>query len=290
MKSTKLDVYIVAKAYSGSTLLGRDLNNHSKIFYAGELGRIPAYRKQYQYYEHDAGCMNCLIDSTECKVFSKSNIKKIGNKNPRQANELLRKITKKQVVVDGSKYVNWLNINCKDPKYLESTRVIILVKNPIDYLYSCTLRGIGPVWAEANAWRDTYFDAIRTVNRLGLTSLVVRFEDYQNNPETVLRQLCSYLRVEYQSSMLKSSSNPLHAIGGNPGAYESIVGKKALKDNASKIDQKLFDINPSRVASRLKRSKISKNTREDYAQVLSDTPMLLDIANLLGYSKKDIFG
>ena len=290
MKPKKLDVYIVAKAYSGSTILGRDLNNHSKIFYAGELGRIPQYRKDYQYYEHDAGCMNCLINNKQCKIFSDSNIKKIGKKTPRLANEYLRRVTKKQIVVDGSKYVNWLNLNCADHKYLESTRVIILAKNPMEYLISCAVRGIEPIWQEANAWRDTYYDAIRTVSRLGLSSTVVRFDEYMKNPEDILRQLCSYMGVDYHSSMLKSSGNPLHAIGGNPGAYESIVGKKALKDKASKFDQKLFDINPNRVSGRFKKTKISDSVRADFAQVLSDTPMLLEVANLLGFTNKDIFG
>lgn len=290
MKSTKLDVYIVAKAYSGSTLIGRDLNNHSKIFYAGELGRIPKYRENYNHYEYDAGCMNCLISGDSCKIFSSENIKKIGSRHPRQANELLRRVTKKPVIVDGSKYVNWLNINNEDAKYSDITKVIILVKNPIDYLYSCSIRGVGPVWKEANAWRDTYIDAIRTVNRLGLTSMVVRFEDYQKNTNTVLKQMCSYMNLEYQSSMLTKSTSPLHAIGGNPGAYESIVGKKLLKQNSKDIDQKLFDINPNRVSSRLKKTQLSKNLRDDYIQVLCDTPMLLDVANLLGYSKKEILG
>lgn len=290
MKSTKLDVYIVAKAYSGSTLIGRDLNNHSKILYAGELGRIPKYRETYDHYEYDAGCMNCLISGTSCKIFSDENIKKIGNRHPRQANELLRKITKKPVIIDGSKYVNWLNINNEELKYSDITKVIILVKNPIDYLHSCAVRGVGPVWKEANAWRDTYIDAIRTVNRLGLTSMVVRLENYQKNTESVLRQLCSYMNLEYQPSMLKDSTGPLHAIGGNPGAYESIVGKKLLKQRSKLSEQKLFDINPNRISGKLKKSKLSNSLREDYAQVLCDTPMLLDIANILGYSKKDILG
>ena len=289
MKPRKLDVYIVAKAYSGSTILGRDLNNHSKVFYAGELGRVSDYRKKYDYYQYDAECMNCLINGTSCKIFSSDNLKKIGKKHPRQANQFLRNITKKPIIVDGSKYVNWLNINCEDPKYLENTRVIILVKSPIEYLYSCSVRGVEPIWAEANAWRDTYIDAIRTVNRLGLSNIIVRFDDYQRDPQKVLKHICSYLGVDYQPSMLKSSNNPLHAIGGNPGAYESIVGKKLLKEHATNSEQKLFDINPNRINRTLKKTKISKKQRDDYLQILCDTPMLLDIANILGFSKKDIF-
>lgn len=289
MKSNKLEVYIVAKAYSGSTVLGRDLSRHSSIFYAGELGRIPAYRKKYRYYQYDAGCMHCLISGTECQIFSPANIKKLGQRTPRQAHDYLRRITGKNIIVDGSKYVDWLNINCQDIKHRQSTRVIILVKNPIDYLHSCATREVGPLWAEANAWRDTYFDAIRTVNRLGLNSMIVRFDQYMLDSQTILRQICSYLGVQYQSSMSKPSSGPLHAIGGNPGAYESIVGKKALKHQASKLDQKLFDINPNRIASKLKQTKLSKHKRQEYLQVLADTPMLLDIANILGFSTKDIY-
>jgi hypothetical protein len=289
MKTRKLDVYIVAKAYSGSTILGRDLNSHSKIFYTGELGRIPQYRKKYNYYEYDAGCMNCFIKGTNCKIFSENNLVKLGKKHPRLANEYLRRITKKPIIVDGSKYVDWLNINCEDQKYLESTRVIILVKSPIEYLYSCAVRGVGPIWQEANAWRDTYFDAIRTVNWLGLSSMVVKFDEYIRSPQTILKQICSYTGVDYQPSMLKSSNNPLHSIGGNPGAYEGIVGKRLLQQKAQNFDQKLFDINPNRVGSKLKKTKITKQQREDYMQILCDTPMLLDVANILGFGKKDIF-
>jgi len=288
MKSIQnLDCYIVGTSYTGSTILGSALNCHSQIAYIGELARIPDYQKAYTRYKYTAGCMQCLIEGNDCSLFSSKKLALLGTKTPSESIAYLRKQIRKPIVVDGSKYVDWLRISCKNHKRIQDVRVVILVKSPQDYLKSCLARDIEPLWAEANAWRDTYFDAIRTVNRLGLSSLVVRYEDYMRDPERVLQQICSYMGVSFEKQMLEPHNTKLHAIGGNPGAYVESIDKKVFSQRANTLGQKEFDINPVRLKSKLF-TKLQKSRQgQKVRQIAFETPGLIDVATQLGYTYKD---
>ncbi|MBA3679196.1 hypothetical protein H0W80_03340 [Candidatus Saccharibacteria bacterium] len=284
-KSDKLTVYIVGTAYSGSTLIGSALNSHSRMLYVGEINRIPAYIKQYNHSKHPASCTNCLITDQQCKIFSEKNIQKIGNMSPIKTFDYIRKITQKPIVIDGSKLIDWLRVSTsKDLS--DQTKVIILTKNPVSYLQSCKQRGIEPLWAEANAWRDTYFDAMRTCSRLGLPCLVVRLEDFLRAPERVLRQVCGFVGEGFEKRMLEAKM-PLHAIGGNPGAYLGYVDKKILVNRYEEMGQKEFDINPMRLKTKLVSKLQSRKNLRAIQNLTLETPGLIDIATQLGYVYSD---
>jgi len=284
-KSDKQTIYIVGTAYSGSTLIGAALNTHSRMAYVGEINRMPGYIKQYHQSKHPVGCMNCLITGQQCKIFSNKNIQKMGNSLPVKTFDQIRKITQKPIVVDGSKFIDWLRVGV-NKDYSNQTKVIILTKNPVSYLKSCSQRGIEPLWGEANAWCDTYFDAIRTCNRLGLPSLVVRLEDFSEAPERVLQHICGFVGVGYEKRMLEAKS-PLHAIGGNPGAYMNTIDKKILVNRYEERGQKEFDINPMRLKTKLVSKLQSRKNLRAIQNLTLETPGLIDIATQLGYVYSD---
>ncbi len=288
MKSTQnVDCYIVGTSYTGSTILGAALNSHPQMAYIGEFARIPAYQKTYGHNKFPAGCLHCLIENKECELFSEKKLTQLGSNSPSESIDYLRKRIKKPIIIDGSKYVEWLKISCKDHKRIQDVRVIILTKRPHDYLKSCLSRDIEPLWAEANAWRDTYFDAMRTVNRLGVSSLVVHCEDYIEEPAKVLQQICAYLGVGYDKRMLEPSKAQLHAIGGNPGAYMGSFDKKVLSERANTIGQKEFDINPARLKSKILTKLQKVRQSQKLRQIAFETPGLIDVATQLGYTYKD---
>lgn len=282
MKSMhQINGFIVGTSYTGSTLLGAALNVHSDIAYVGELARIPAYQEKYGHYEYTGSCMQCFIDGDDCALFADAELARLGQRTPAQSLDAIRKKTTKSIVIDGSKYVDWLRIVQADSSV--EPRVIILAKSPVEYLKSCQSRGIEPLWAEANAWRDTYVDVLRTTSRLGIPSLVVRYMDYVDRPEQVLRRICGFMGVRFEKRMLEPQSRPLHAIGGNPGAYLNKASKKLILQKAKEVGQKEFDINPLRLQTKL----FSKLRHKDFRQIAFETPGLVDIASQLGYLYKD---
>jgi len=286
-KYSKQDCYILGTAYCGSTLLGASLNQHPLVAYVGELSRSSGFVDRFSLDNTPAECMECLISQKKCTFISEKFIAKTTYMTPSDAHNSLRKVFKKPIVVDGSKHPAWLRI-----AHFENTsteiKVIILSRSPSSYLKSCLSRGIEPLWAEANAWRDNYLDALRTVNQLGLSCKVVRHEDFIKNPLETLQGICQYLGVKFTKNVFNTSAFELHAFGGNPGAYLESGNKKAITEYASSHDQKDFDINPARLKTTLfaKAQKQRQLTR--LRQIAFESPGLVDTASLLGYKYNDL--
>lgn len=281
------NILLIGTPYSGSTALGRDLNLLKDIYYAGELSRLPQLRAKYGHYNYDAECMACYLSGVKCPVFNSKNNAKICAYGPAHALNTLRKLSGQQVVVDSSKYVDWLNIYEAENNKKVITKVLIVVKNPLHYLQSCDVRGIGQLWQEANAWRDTYFDAYRAINRFGIPSMIVRNEDYKKGKSILLKRVTDFLNLENTVE-----TKPHHAVGGNAGAYKEDLGKKILKKKFieigdKKLAQEKLALNPNIVSRVGNLDILTSRKKYKYSEILHNTPMLLDIANLLGYQAKD---
>lgn len=231
--------------------------------------------------------MECMIDDKQCDFISKRFIEKTSVMSPPEAHDYLRRSFKKPIIVDGSKYPSWLRIAAASKNFTTSAKVIIVSRSPSSHLASCSSRKIEPLWVEANAWRDTYYDAIRTVNQLGLSSLAVRHEDYISNPTESLARICEYLGVKYKKSMTTASSAQLHAIGGNPGAYLGSDNRKDILERAKSLGQVDFDINPARLKNKLFYAVKNKREQARLRQIAFESPGLADVATQLGYQYKD---
>ena len=286
-KSPKTDCYILGTAYCGSTLLGSALNRHPQIAYVGELSRAKSYNDKYCLYNSSAQCMQCMIGDKQCDFITKRFIEKTSAMSPPEAHDYLRKSFKKPIIVDGSKYPSWLRIAAESKNFSTSAKVIIVSRSPSSHLASCSSRKIEPLWVEANAWRDTYYDAIRTVNQLGLSCMVVRHEDYISNPAEILTRICEYLGVKYKKSMTTASNTQLHAIGGNPGAYLGPDNRKDILERAKSLGQVDFDINPCRLKNKLFFAVKNKPEQARLRQIAFESPGLADVATQLGYQYKD---
>lgn len=273
------NIFILGTAYCGSTLLGRALNNHSKVGYIGEFSRYEPNYNAYGLDHRSASCMHCKILQTDCPVFDNKFLSSAQKSKSAKTYDLLRTKLKKPILVDGSKHPAWLRIvQSQTPK--SGIKAIILSRSPVDYLRSCYNRNINPLWPEANAWRDVYYDALRTCSQLNISYLTVRYEVFTEKPKQTLERICDFVGIEYNKSML-TKAGPLHAIGGNPGAYVGALGAGKLQNAVDAQGQSEIDINPAHLKS--KNTKLSKAKLAELQQVAWQTPMLVDVANLLGY-------
>jgi hypothetical protein len=264
MNTQPKSVFIVGTAYSGSSMLGMALNNNNfGITYVGELSRVPSFRSKYKLDLTDGQCSACQIS---------------GNENPKEAHKYLARLLNAKTIIDSSKHVSWLRLFL-DAKSNSDIRVLISVKNPRDYVQSCLDRSIGEPWQAANAWRDTYFDALRTLSRANVAYLVVRNEDLVKNRDQTLLNVQSFLSLPYKNP---KQSKVIHAIGGNPAARTNEFGAKQIRSVVKRLDRVVYDLNP------VKKTPTSKQKITFDTQILFDTPGLSDLANMLGYSAKDL--
>lgn len=272
-------VFLIGTAYSGSSVLGMALhNNRSSVAYVGELSRIPAFLEKYSLDLHVGECSACQITNQTCPVFTDSVLAKLGDKSPAEAHAYLAKYLRVKTVVDGSKHPAWLRqFSTELPN--EKIRVILTVRNPKNYVQSCLDRQIGTAWQAANAWRDTYFDALRTLARANIAYYIVRNEDFVRNPVITLTHVQSFLGLPARKA---SPHKVIHAIGGNPAAHAMEFSPKRIKATAERLGSAVFDLNPVRKTP-ISPQKITFDT-----QVLFDTPGLSDVANILGYQVNNL--
>jgi len=279
MSNSLESIVLLGTAYSGSTALGMALHSSkNKITYVGELSRIPGMFEKYQLDREVGTCSACLINQEDCKIYTDQLFKKLQQKKPAEVHKYLIRHLKTKTIVDASKHPAWLRLLAQATP-IDQIRVIITVKNPKYYVQSCLDRDIDSAWLAANAWRDTYYDTLRTLNRLGIAYYVVRNEDFLLNKLQVIRNIENFLGLHYK---LESQSKPIHAIGGNPAARVEEFGRQKILQSAKRLGRQVFDFNHQKTHSN-SRQKITFDT-----QVLFDTPGLSDMANLLGYTVGDI--
>lgn len=272
-------VFIIGTAYSGSSVLGLALNNkETGVAYVGELSRVPGFRSRYNLDLADGQCSACQITQNECPIFSKKLLTQLSKKDPQEAHRYLARLHKAKTIVDSSKHTAWLRLFLQDTNY-NNVRVLISVKNPKTYVQSCLDRDIGEPWQAANAWRDTYYDAIRTLNRSGVGYYLVRNEDFVANKSGTILNIQNFLNLPVRKT---KSLKPIHAIGGNPAARSEELGAKQVKATARRLARFAFDLNPA------KRTPTTKQKITFDTQVIFDTPGLSDVANILGYEIKDM--
>ncbi len=274
-------VFIVGTPYSGSTVVGEYLNNYKNTLFVGELARFETLHKNNLLYEQPSVCLSCALNNNECPIFNHKLSGKLNNVQPLAAHKIIAKATNSAVIIDGSKFVDWLRIATASKEINDVTvRAIICVKNPFSFVESCLAREENnsvPIYQLANLWRDTYFDCLRTISKNNLPFLVLRNEDFSNGNSTLYKNILTFANSDIKRK------KQLHAIGSNPGVLE---GRKYSPEFLQKIENsKQFSYLIHREflkKGKIKRFKKSKLSVAQKLEVLQ-TPGLVDLATVLGY-------
>lgn len=286
------DVFIVGPAYSGSTLLGNALNGHPDVSHVGEIARLPFFDRFNNPWESCAVCERGAMEGRNraCPVWNPAVKSWLQDAGPQGALQILREVTRSPVIVDGSKDLDWLRrvyeVGVRELTGKKAVRVILTVRHPLAYVSTCKRRTQMPVWQAANIWRDTIYDAFRTVSRLGFPVTIVRYEDLALAPEPVLRNLCDFIGIDYSPQMLEFWNKPVHPIGGNAGAfvwyphYQDYIERGAYEVEADRAVSKVY-------ATRSFGGWVDDKWRDHLAdwEVTSvmTTPSLMDMVSMVGY-------
>jgi hypothetical protein len=285
-----LDVYLVGTAYSGTTHLGGLLTANFGAFYAGELGRLPHYVRDYGLFSEDVGCLQCAGLDRPCEVWTDALIDAVGQASPPRAMRELRARTGARVIVEGSKLPAWLqtSLHGRDPGDARIV-VILTARSPLSYAMSAIGATGQPLWLALREWRDTYIDAIRTVTRTQLPLFVVRNEEIRKDPGTVLDRLAPMLgwsgRVREVIPAVAT-----HSIGGNAFVQAGFgaAGHAALANSGLHRDDESWSPEAFEAAERVAsvgslQQPGDVETARAWAQAAIDCPGLVETAQTLGY-------
>lgn len=279
MAAAQRDVFLLGTGFSGSTLLGNALNGHPEMSYAGEVSRLPFFGEGVPF----EGCFLCHARHEDCPVFSPSTLRQLEAHGPASAMGILREAFGTPIVVDGSKSSKWFEEIQKQGGIRNDTRVLLTVRNPFAFAFSARKNSGTTADRAARDWRTAMFNLMRRLNRLGVPYLVVRYEDFAYDPEPTLRRVCDFLGTGFSPSMLRFWETPIHAVGGNPGAYVW-YGFEDIKH--------LFPTEEWRAGARdySKRQfggwvddKWTRKLPEEDVRTIAALPGLVDMAALAGY-------
>jgi hypothetical protein len=209
------NVFVMGAPYSGSTLLGRLLDSHSRIACGGELGLLG------QAIANRRPC-SCGKLVTDCP-FWRELLPSLPGRTHREHRpadyERARAALDADVLVDLSKSLCWRMVRWPwSPWWSASTGFLYLVRDSRAVIAS-ELRRNQPL---AKALRKHLKWSTR-FERLAVShperTLVVYYEDLCATPELELRRICRWIGVAYESGMLRPQEHEHHFAHSSTSAY-----------------------------------------------------------------------
>ncbi|MEV0668178.1 hypothetical protein ACIBI3_08385 [Actinomadura luteofluorescens] len=291
-------VFVVGTLFSGSTLLGRDMTTRIRsAHYVGELNNFTQL-PEYSHKNAARDCGPCSLLGKECLHFTDALREGVSYDDILGMHRRFARSLGVSVVIDGSKYVAWLRRAIEqqlaDPANRALLNAIVTARNPIAFAISYRNRTGEPLWRGAGIWRDTYVDALRTVNTYGLPHIVVRYEDYIARPERSLERLADFLHLPLDP---EPDNTRIHDTGGNWSSFVPYVGKEQLEGYIRRLD------GPGRAEAEdfVRHARAYWNDekpREDTrwrrgleageVNAVLSTPGVTDLANVLGYNVAEV--
>lgn len=202
-----------------------------------------------------------------------------------------------KVVIDGSKYVAWLQTALEQRHVatdMAAVSVLLMVRNPVAFALSYRERTGQDLWQGAEIWRDTYVDALRTINTHGVPMTVLRYEDYMADPDGSRRHLAMFLG---ESMRKRPDPKRIHDIGGNWSSLVPYLGREDVEQRIGRMRGKqraeaeafvltskaYWNNTTPRIDTRWHHSL----SAGDMGTIIG-TPGLADIAVVLGYNLVDV--
>lgn len=206
-------VFVLGVAHCGSTLLGRMLDTHPRMFCVGEMARIDRCLEQ------NLPC-RCGEPLTLCPFWSRflPAIQADGTNFRRFSYSLysrIRELSGKDIIVDISKtriyrMTRWWRD--KGEKY------IFLIRDPRGVLASAVRSGknLESPLRKNKKWTSRLN---RFAEQKGNRALRVYYEDLTTRPEAELRRICGFLGADFAPEMLRPADKIHHFVSGSASDY-----------------------------------------------------------------------
>ncbi len=209
------NVFVMGAPYSGSTLLGRLLDSHSRIACGGELGLLG------QAIANRRPC-SCGRLVTECPFWQRllSSLPGRTHRDYHPADyERVRSALDADVLVDLSKSLCWRMVRWPWSRWWSTSTGFLYLVRDTRAVIASDLRKNQPL---ADALR-THFKWAARFERLAVSNpertLVVYYEDLCAAPELVLRRICRWIGVAYEPGMLRPQEHEHHFAHSSSSPY-----------------------------------------------------------------------
>lgn len=139
---------------------------------------------------------------------------KLGIQNTLDIYDHIRDLTEKNIVVDSSKhYLRAVELYKRNPT---ATRIIVLVRDGRGVFYSFLKRKFSRRFAMI-AWRNHYHHLLSLLDKHISPShmITVHYEKLIDNPRGTLKNICSFLELDFSESMIDFRSVVHHNVNGN---------------------------------------------------------------------------
>jgi hypothetical protein len=219
-----LDLFVVGSPYSGSTLLANALNGHDLIANAGEVSACFA---EFPFGVKTPFCPLCGAAAEPCPVWTPDFIAQVLHAGPSRALALFRQRVGSPVVVDSSKFPDWLALAWNQggapssvaPVVPVPTGVIVIARNPLAYHASNRRRTGASAWTSVKEWVHCYQTALEWLDEHETMRHLMTYESLAQQPEVALKRVVETFGLSWDEHMLHFWNKPMHALNGNAGAY-----------------------------------------------------------------------
>lgn len=211
--------------HSGSTLLGLVLGSHSQCFYAGEAAKT-RYLQDPQAALRKRSCKFCGL---ECPVW--------GNFMVRSDQDLYEQIAQRverSIVIDSTKNLAWIQ---EQIQQLETENVqiyFIFLKRDSRAVVNSRLRKYPDRSPDSiiQDWRQQIQQTQQFFEQLTFPKISLQYEEFAVKSAIVTQELCQFLGIKYEPSMLQYSQHYHHVLGGNNGTQFLVAKAQKLEHKA----------------------------------------------------------
>ena len=207
-------VFVLGVAHCGSTLLGRLLNGHSRVYCPGELMRLGAAL------QHDRLC-GCGAHLQDCPFWSRqlpwleSDYACDERRFDKRLYARLAEEEGAEVSVDLSKTLSW-----RVTRRWRDARVgyVLLLRDSRGVL-AATRRQEKALDRPLRKHKKWMRRLARFVGQRGDRGLVMRYEDLCSNPEAELRRAVAFMGLEFDPAMLRPADTVHHFVHSSVSGY-----------------------------------------------------------------------
>lgn len=215
-------VFIIGAARSGSTLLGLILGSHQECFYAGEAILTKFMQDNQPSSIRRRSCKFCV---SGCPVF--------GNFQLSSSLDIWEQLsikTQKPIVIDSSKIIDWLAEQTEVIENTSSQPCLIFIQRDGRAIFNSEINSdpARPIEELVHKWLNRIKITQAFYDEFEGKKIKIRYEELANNPELIIQQLCNFLEINYQPSMLNYYQHEHHTLGGNSGT-QFVVAKAQNK-------------------------------------------------------------
>ncbi|UJR80839.1 sulfotransferase family protein [Sandaracinus amylolyticus] len=203
-------VFIGGAGHSGSTLLGLMLGAHPQVFYAGEARKSLFLGDESKPLKKRV----CKLCGPSCPIWGE-----LGRAPGEDLYATLVRRTGRRIVVDSTKNLSWLDEQLETLGHRDVDRHLVFLARDGRAVVCSRLRKYPERSAREHAedWAAQIRATEALVARFPGTVLRLRYEALASAPEPTMREVASFLGIDYVPAMIAPWTTEQHPLGGNNG-------------------------------------------------------------------------